>query len=143
MSLCVMGVFRKQPKQGSPGDWISPVQMASTPAGPGGSGARPVPVRLRPVSAAKQGDWLPGALRLSQGSLLWEPEAGTAAAPVELAAATLMQFPVSGRRGQLAMVTGVRTPAGDFQLEMDPELFEMSQELVNGTDNQQDPSGPW
>ena len=34
------------------------------------------------------------------------------------------------RRGPPAMVTDVQTPAGRFQLELDPVLFEMSQELV-------------
>jgi hypothetical protein len=128
-----MGMFRKQPKQDSTGGWIQPAQMISPADGPGsppGPGARPVPARLRPVTPAGPGDWLRGAVRLAPGSLLWQPETGVTADPVELAAATAIPVAVQSRRGQQAMVTGVRTPAGEFQLELDPVLFEMSQELV-------------
>jgi hypothetical protein len=131
-----MGVFRKQPQQDSPGDWIQPAQMVSESGGPGGPGgppgpgARPVPARLRPVNATGQGDWLRGALRLAPGSLLWEPDAGVNATAVELATATVLPAPAQSRRGQKAMVTGLQTPVGLFQLELDPVLFEMSQELV-------------
>jgi len=123
-----MGMFRKQPKPDRPGDWIQPAQMISQFGGPGGPGARPVPARLRPVNAAGHGDWLPGAVRLAPGSLLWEPDTGVDADPVELAAA--MVLPTPAQSGRQAMVTGLQTPAGLFQLEFDPVLFEMSQELV-------------
>jgi hypothetical protein len=126
----VMGIFRKQPRQDSPGGWIQPAQMISQFGGPGGLGARPVPARLRPVDASGQGDWLPGALRLAPGSLLWEPDPGVTANPVELATAAAMPALAQSRRGQQAMVMAVRTPVGEFQLDLDPVLFEMSQELV-------------
>lgn len=132
-TIGVMGIFRKQPKPDSPGDWLQPAQMISPldgPAGPGSPGARPVPARLRPVDAAGQGDWLRGAVRLAPGSLLWEPDTGVNANPVELATATVLPTPAQSRRGQQAMVTGLQTPDGLFQLELDPVLFQMSQELV-------------
>lgn len=131
----VMGIFRKQPKQDSPGDWIQPAQMIPQPGGPGGPpgpGARPVPARLRPVNATGQGEWLRGALRLAPGSLLWEPDMGLSANPVELATATVLPASAQSRRGQQATVTDLQTPVGLFQLELDPVLFEMSQELVAG-----------
>lgn len=132
-TMRVMGIFRKQPGQDSPGEWIQPAQMVAQfggPGGPGGPAARPVPARLRPVDATGQGDWLRGALRLAPGSLRWEPDTGVNANPVELATATVLPAPAQSRRGQQAMVTGLQTPVGLFQLELDPVLFEMSQELV-------------
>jgi hypothetical protein len=126
-----VGVFRKQGKQGQASDWIAPGQMISQLAGQGGQpgpGARPVPARLRAVHAAGPGGWLRGALRLAPGSLLWEPDPGINADPVELA--TARAVPAPSRRGTPATVTDVQTPAGRFQLELDPVLFEMSQELV-------------
>ncbi len=129
--MSLVGVFRKQGKQGQASDWIAPGQMIFQPTGPGGqpgAGARPVPARLRAVHDDVPGGWLRGALRLAPGSLLWEPDAGISADPVELAAAWAVSAP--GRRGAPAAVTDVQTPAGRFQLELDPVLFEMSQELV-------------
>ncbi len=131
--MSLMGVFRKQAKQGQASEWIQPGQMISQLAGQGGQpgpGARPVPARLRAVHATGPGEWLRGALRLAPGSLLWEPDPGISAGPVELATATA--DPAPGRRGRPATVTDVQTPAGRFQLELDPVLFEMSQELVAG-----------
>jgi hypothetical protein len=125
-----MGVFRKQKKQDQASDWVSPGQMTYQPAGPGGppgAGARPMPVRLRALHDDGPGQWLRGALRLAPGSLLWEPDEGISADPVELAAA--WAAPAPGRRGP-DMATHVETPAGRFQLELDPDLFQMSQELV-------------
>jgi hypothetical protein len=125
-----MGVFRKQKKQGQASDWVSPGQMTYQPAGPGGprgAGARPVPVRLRALHDDGPGEWLRGALRLAPGSLLWEPDEGISADPVELA--TAWAAPAPGRRGP-DMATHVETPTGRFQLELDPDLFQMSQELV-------------
>jgi hypothetical protein len=130
-TMSLVGVFRKQGKQGQASDWIAPGQMIFQPAGPGGQpgpGARPVPARLRAVHNDRPGEWLRGALRLAPGSLLWEPDAGISADPVELA--TAWAVPAAGRRGSSATVTDVQTPAGRFQLELDPVLFEMSQELV-------------
>ena len=69
-------------------------------------------------------------MRLSPGSLLWEPDPGINADPVELATAWQLPVPAAGRRGAPATITDVQTPAGRFQLELDPVLFEMSQELV-------------
>ena len=132
-----MGVFRKQKKQDQASEWVSPGQMTYQPAGPGGpggqrgAGARPVPVRLRPLHDDGPGKWLHGALRLAPGSLLWEPDEGISADPVELA--TAWSAPAPGRRGP-DMATHVETPAGRFQLEMDPDLFQMSQELVAEAD---------
>jgi hypothetical protein len=125
-----MGVFRKQKKQDQASDWVSPGQMTYQPAGPGGppgAGARSVPVRLRALHDDGPGQWLRGALRLAPGSLLWEPDEGISADPVELA--TAWAAPAPGRRGP-DMATHVETPAGRFQLELDPDLFQMSQELV-------------
>ncbi len=123
-----MGLFRKDPKQDS-GSWIAPGQAMFQPGSPG---ARPVAARLRPADATGQGDWLRGTLRLTPGSLLWEPDAGVHASPVELAAATVVPEPAPGRRARQALITTLQTPAGLFQLELDPVLFEMSQELVAG-----------
>ena len=129
-TMGLVGIFRKQAKQGQAGEWIQPGQMISELAGQGGqpgSGGRPVPARLRAVDADGPGEWLRGALRLAPGSLLWEPDPGISADPVELA--TAIAAP-AGRRGRSATVTDVETPSGRFQLELDPVLFEMSQELV-------------
>ena len=108
------------------------ISQLGAPAGPPGPGGPPVPVRLRPLTAAgPSGDWLPGALHLTPGSLRWKPAAGGAAEPVELATASVI--PPQGRtRGKQAMVTDLQTPSGQFQLDMDPVLFGMSQELVAG-----------
>lgn len=132
-TVSLVGIFRKQAKQGQASDWVQPGQLISQlgdPGGPPGLGARPVPARLRPVNAAGDGEWLRGAVRLAPGSLLWEPDAGINADPVELATATIVPVPTQSRRGTSAMVTDVQTPTGRFQLELDPVLFEMSQELV-------------
>ena len=128
--MSLVALFRRQGKQGQASDWIAPGQMASQPAGPGWSrpSAQPVPARLRPVHNDGPGEWLRGALRLAPGSLLWEPDPGINADPVELATASAV--PAQDRRGASAMITYVQTPAGLFQLELDPVLFEMSQELV-------------
>lgn len=129
--MSLVGLFRKQGKQGQPSDWIAPGQMIFQPTGPGGqpgTGARPVPARLRVVHNDKPAEWLPGALRLSPGSMLWEPDPGINADPVELA--TAWAVPAPSRRGAPPTITDVQTPAGRFQLELDPMLFEMSQELV-------------
>lgn len=100
--------------------------------GPQGSGGPPVPARLRPLTAAgASGDWIPGALHLSSGSIRWEPEAAGTGDPVELV--TAMIIPPQGKtRGRQDLVTYLQTPAGQFQLDMDPVLFQMSQELVTG-----------
>ena len=130
-----MGVFRKQKKQGQASDWVSPGQVTYQPAGPGGppgAGSRPVPVRLRALGDDGPGQWLRGALRLAPGSLLWEPDEGVSADPVELA--TAWAAPAPGRRGP-DMATHVEAPAGRFELELDPDLFQMSQELVAEADN--------
>jgi hypothetical protein len=130
--MSLVGLFRKQGKQGQASDWIAPGEMISQQAGPGrqpGPGV-PVPVRLRVVHDDGPGDWLRGALRLAPGSLLWQPDAAVNAGPVELATALAVQAP--GRRGASATVICVETPAGRFELEMDLVLFEMSQELIAG-----------
>ena len=101
-----------------------------TPGGPVPTAGPPVPARLRRVTATGQGDWLAGALRLTPGSLLWEPAIGVSADAVELATAMVVPAPAEGRRGKQALVTDLQTPAGQFQLELDPVLFGMSQELV-------------
>ena len=129
----LVGLLRKQPKQGQASDWIQPGQMIMQPGGPGASGPTagpPVPVRLRPVTAAGPGDWLRGALRLGPGSLMWTPDSGVSASPVELATATTLPDQGGGRSRKQAMLVDLQTPAGQFQLDMDPVLFEMSQELV-------------
>jgi len=123
--MSLVGIFRKQAKQSQASDWVAPGEMIFQRAG---SGAQPVPARLRVVHDDGPGEWLRGALQLAPGSLLWEPEAGINADPVELATAWATPFP--GRRGMPATVTYVQTPTGRFQLELDPVLFEMSQELV-------------
>ena len=131
-----MGLLRRQPKQGQASDWIQPGQMINQPGAPGSPGSPgpmagpPVPARLRPVTGAGPGDWLRGALRLGPGSLMWTPDSGVSASPVELAAATTLPGQGGGRSRKQAMLVDLQTPAGQFQLEMDPVLFEMSQELV-------------
>lgn len=108
---------------------------------PARSGTKPVPAGLRTLSAAgPQGDWLPGALHLAPGSILWQPVAGTRAEPVELATARILP-PQGKARGKAGLVTNLETPAGWFQLDMDPVLFGMSQELVFGDAGGQGP-GP-
>ena len=116
------------------------INQPGAPGSPGGGPAptavAPVPVRLRLVTAAGPGDWLPGALRLGPGSLVWAPDSGAGADPVELATATALpgtDLPGQGGRGRSrkqAAVVDVQTPAGQFQLDMDPVLFGMTQELV-------------
>ena len=103
---------------------------AGAPGAPGPTAGPPVPARLRPVTAAGQGDWLRGALRLAPGSLMWTPDSGVSASPVELATATALPNQGGGRSRKQAMLVDLQTPEGQFQLEMDPVLFEMSQELV-------------
>lgn len=145
---------RGEPKQSKPTDWINPVQMA--PGGPPGLGGqptpfgqpvlggeqmlggvpmsefKPVPVRLRAMSAVGGSDWLDGALHLAPGSLLWQPDGGVSAQPVELSAATMLpvQGTGKGRSANLAMLVDVEMPTGRYQLEIDPEVFEVCQELV-------------
>lgn len=116
-----MGLIRRQSRSGSGAAGRSP--------------GAPVQARLRPVTPAGLGAWLPGSLVLSPGSLLWQPDAGVAASPVELAAAT-QAFLVPGdpHAPDQGLVTDLETPAGRVHLELDPVLFEMSQELVNGGD---------
>ena len=114
---------------------INQPRAPGSPGGPGPTAGPPVPARLRPVTAAGPGDWLRGALRLGPGSLMWTPDSGVSASPVELAAATPLPGTTlpdqgGGRSRKHAMVVDLQTPACEFQLEMDPVLFEMSQELV-------------
>lgn len=90
----------------------------------------PVPARLRPVTAAGQGEWLRGALHLAPGSLRWTPDSGVSAQPVELATAMMLPDSGGGRSRKSAMHVDLQTPDGQFQLELDPVLFEMSQQLV-------------
>jgi hypothetical protein len=84
------------------------------------------------TAAGPGGDWLPGALHLKPGSIQWQPDGGVSAEPVELATATILPPSGQGRKGKgiPAMVTDLETPSGLFQLEMDPVLFDMSQQLV-------------
>ena len=102
-----------------------------TPGTPGGAGP-PVPARLRPVMEHGHGPWLSGALRPMPGSLLWVPDMEEDGPPVELADAVLVS---SGGRG-LARLTGranvvqLQTQAGPVELEMRPDLFTASQQLV-------------
>ncbi|HEX5189113.1 MAG TPA: hypothetical protein VFW16_06220 [Streptosporangiaceae bacterium] len=130
-----MGLLRKQPRQDQASDWVQPSQVISqlgAAPGPPGTGGPPVPVRLRPLTAAGPGgDWMPGALHLSPGSIRWEPGPGVTGEPVELATAAIM-LPQGIARGKQVMITDLQTPAGQFQLDMDPVLFQMSQELVAG-----------
>jgi hypothetical protein len=80
---------------------------------------------------------MPGALHLSPGSIRWEPDPGGTGKPgepgepVELATAAIIP-PQGKARGRQVMITDLQTPAGQFQLDMDPVLFQMSQELVAG-----------
>ena len=129
--MSLVAIFRRQPKQGPASDWVAPGQMIFQPAELGGqpwSGAPSVPTRLRAVHDDGPGEWMRGALRLAPGSLLWEPEMEINADTVELATALSRPFP--GQRGTPAMITDVQTPTGRFQLDLEPELFAMSQELV-------------
>ncbi len=141
-----MGLLRKQPKQPQASEWIQPAQALSQlggPGGPSGRGGPPVPARLRPLAAdGSGGDWLPGALHLSPGSIKWQPDAGVSAQTVELAAATIVPAEFTGRASKAAMITGLETPIGRFELDMDPVLFEMSQELVAGANAQDEPGDP-
>ena len=147
--MSAVGILRKQPKQGQASDWIQPGQMISDLAGPPGTfsaAGPPVPVRMRPLPAAGNTGWLPGALILSPGSLMWRPDSGVSAEPVELAAATILPPQDAGggkhRPGVAATLLDVETPAGRFQLEMDAVLFEMTQELVAEAAAQQSPENP-
>lgn len=104
-------------------------------AGPTGTGnaAAPVPTRLRLVAQGSPGPWLQGALQLSPGSLLWVPDKAGSSQPIELATATRAFItPGDPAFGNSSNVTDLETPAGHVQLELDPTLFEMSQELVTG-----------
>jgi len=126
--MSLVGIFRKQGKQGQASDWIAPGQMTFEQADPSGQAGAPVPARLRAVRDDGPGEWLRGALRMAPGSLLWEPDAGINADPVELATASAI--PVPPRRGMSPTVTFVQTSAGRFELDFDPVLFEMTQDLV-------------
>jgi hypothetical protein len=144
-----VGLLRKQPKQSQASGWIQPGQMISDLGGPPGTfspAGPPVPVRMRPLTAAGNTGWLPGALILSPGSLMWRPDSGVSAEPVELAAATILPPQDAGggkhRPGVAATLVVVETPAGRFELEMDAVMFEMSQELVAGANEQQGPGDP-
>jgi len=45
-----------------------------------------------------------------------------------------MIIPPQGKtRGKQDLVTWLQTPGGVFQLDMDPVLFQMSQEMVGGS----------
>jgi hypothetical protein len=130
-----VGLLRKQPKKDEPSDWVQPGQVLSqlnAPAAPPGSGGPPVPARLRLLTATgATAGWMPGALHLSPGSIRWEPEPGGTGKPVELSAAMIL--PQQGKaRGKQDLLTWLQTPAGQFQLDMDPVLFQMTQELVTG-----------
>jgi hypothetical protein len=96
-------------------------------AGPGGPGGPPmgppVPARLRPMTATGRGGWLRGSLQLAPGSIVWVPDSGVSADSIELANALAA---ASQDRG----ITDLQTPAGGFQLELDPDLFGMSQQMV-------------
>jgi hypothetical protein len=61
---------------------------------------------------------------------MWTPDGGVSASSVELATATALPNQGGGRSRKRAMVVDLQTPQGQFQLEMDPVLFEMTQELV-------------
>jgi hypothetical protein len=148
-TLSSVGILRKQPKQSQASDWIQPGQMISELGGPPGTfsaAGPPVPVRMRPLPAIGNTGWLRGALILSPGSLMWKPESGVSAEPVELAAATILPPQDAGggkhRPGMAATILDVETSAGRFELEMDSVLFEMSQELVAEAAAQQDPGDP-
>jgi len=91
----------------------------------------PVAVRLRvPSPSGRAGDWLHGALRINPGSLLWVPEAGVPALPVDLTRAVIVNVIDTGRRGGAVRIVEIDTPAGRVQLEQDPDLFAMTQEMV-------------
>jgi hypothetical protein len=148
-----VGLFGKDKKQDQGSDWVQPAQLLSQLGQPGGSpggaprqGSQPVPVRLRALTpAGPTGDWLPGALHLATGSIRWQPDGGVSAEPVELATATILPpSSVQPRKGKgvPAMITEVETPSGRFQLDMDPVLFDMSQELVNGGGDASGPTWP-
>jgi hypothetical protein len=137
-----VGLRRKQQKPDQASDWVQPglvLEQLNAPAaspgpgGPQGSGGPPVPARLRPLTAAgASADWMPGALHLSRGSIRWEPAPGGAGESVELASA--MIIPPQGKtRGRQDLVTWLQTPGGVFQLDMDPVLFQMSQDMVGGS----------
>ena len=104
--LSQLGTRGPGPGTGTPGQTVGP----------------PVPARLRPITPNGYGDWLKGALLLSPGSLLWAPDDGIRANPVQLA----MAMPIATQR----TAVDLETPDGRFQLELDPDLFEMSQMLV-------------
>jgi hypothetical protein len=131
-----VGFLRKQSKQDQGSGWVQPGQLIAQPAGPGApsgpdpTARPPVPARLRLVTAAGHGDWLRGALRIAPGTLIWMPDSGVSASPVELATATTLPGQGGGRFGKAAKLVELQTPQGQFQLEMDPVLFEMTQELV-------------
>lgn len=108
--------FRRERKQSPAGK--------KRPSGPGA----PVPARLRAVTASGHGHWNDGTLRLTPGSLLWVPDREDSGQPVELATATIL--PPSGTGIQDSFCTDIETAAGRFQIEMDPVLLRMSQELV-------------
>lgn len=110
-----MGLIRRQQKQSGSGQGAGP----------------PVPVRLRQVTGAGAGSWLKGALQLAPGSLLWVPDKASDGAPVELAVATMVPM-MPGQAGVPDNAIELDTPSGRVQLEMDPVLFEMSQQLVSG-----------
>jgi hypothetical protein len=91
----------------------------------------PVPVRLRvPSPTGKAGDWLPGTLRINPGSLIWVPEPGVPAVPVDLTRAVIVNVMNTGKRGGAFANVEIDTPAGRVQLEQDPDMFAMTLEMI-------------
>jgi hypothetical protein len=154
-TISPVGLFGKDKKKSQGSDWVQPGQMMSQLGAPspppGGAGpwttGPPVPVRLRPITDGGSPGWLKGALLLSPGSLLWQPDRGVSAPPVELAAAAIVPWLPGQDDGgaNSAFVVNLQTSAGQFQLDMDADMFEMSQQLVAEAAGQQGPGevGPW
>jgi hypothetical protein len=105
---------------------------------PGQAGLIPVPAKLRPAPDGGRGKWHNGALHLAPGSIVWQPSHAGDAPAVELAAA--MVLPLGNPN---AGTTALRTPSGDFELEMPADMFMMTQELVaQATGSGQDQGWP-
>ncbi len=83
-----------------------------------------------PAPTGKAGDWLPGTLRINPGSLIWVPEPGVPAVPVDLTRAVIVNVMSTGKRGGAFANVEIDTPAGRVQLEQDPDMFAMTLELV-------------
>ena len=129
---------RQGPEQFEP---FNPLTAALPPtAGP------PVPLQLRMIPPTGPGPWLPGSMRLNPGSVIWVPEAGVRAVPVELASAPMAGAARVRVGKNWSDVVELETAIGMVQIDTDPQLWALVLEEVGemaARQNQQGGTPPW